>query len=286
MAKSTGLGKGIGALITSMGEDSYRQGAVEVNINNIEPNTNQPRKSFDHDKIEQLAASIKEYGIIQPLIVKREGNIYKIIAGERRWRAARVAGLKTIPIIERDATSREIMEIALIENIQREDLNPIEEAEAYERLMHECNLTQEKLSEVVSKNRSTIANSLRLLGLSSEVRNYVISCQLSAGHARTILSLENRDFQVLAANKILEENLTVRETELYIKKVNMYGLHAKADTVKKQVNPDISSMQNRLRDALGTKVTFKDNNGKGKIQIDFYSIEDRERILQYLLNKE
>ena len=193
-AKKGGLGQGLGALIstaaeTDNGVEEAQSGVKEVKISEIEPDSGQPRKNFDKEKIEALAESIKEHGLIQPIIVTKAEEGYKIIAGERRWRAARVAGLKTVPVIEREATPREIMELALIENIQREDLNPIEEAEAYEKLMTEYHITQEKLSSIVSKSRPAIANSLRLLNCDKPIRQMLIDGQLTAGHARAILAL-------------------------------------------------------------------------------------------------
>jgi ParB family chromosome partitioning protein len=279
-AKRGGLGRGLNALINEA-EIGGSNSVKEININEIEPNDKQPRKHFDQEKIEQLAASIKEHGIIQPLIVKNEKGYYKIIAGERRWRAARVAGLKTVPVIERDTTPREEMELALIENIQREDLNPIEESEAYEQLMSEYNLTQEKLSEVIGKSRPAIANALRLLSIADEIKKYVIDGELSAGHARALLSCEEKAQQIRFTEKIIEEQLSVRETEELIRN---YNLAKKAVVKKFEKDADIETILDKLRQSLKTKVKLVDRKGKGKIEIEYYSVEQREKLIDYLIS--
>ena len=292
MAKKSGrsgLGQGIGALIPGNNlEEDLSSGIKEVKISEIEPGEGQPRKTFDKDKINALAESIKEHGLIQPIIVSKEKNCYRIIAGERRWRAARVAGLKTIPVIEREASPREIMELALIENIQREDLNPIEEAEAYEKLMSEYQLTQEQLSSIVSKSRPAIANSLRLLGCDKPIREMLVSGALTAGHARAILGLSEAEERVACAKKVAEEQYSVRQTELYVKKL-LYRKQQEENPVTEPVDvfksSDIQHVQNQLKSALGTKVKLDDKNGKGKIVIEYYSSDERERLIEYLTKK-
>ncbi len=286
-SRKGGLGKGIDALIAPS-EEEISQNVIDININDIEPGDGQPRQVFDEEKIEQLARSIKEHGIIQPLIVTKEGNIYKIIAGERRWRAARVAGLKTVPAIERSATPQQIMEMALIENIQREDLNPIEEAEAYSRLMNEHNITQERLSEVVGKSRSAIANTVRLLNFSTEIKVMIVNDVLSAGHARAILALEDESERAKVAKEVVEKGYNVRQTESLVKKI-MLSKSIKDEKTEEKEDDDntvsrieIMHVQEKLRSALGTKVKLDDINGKGKITIEYFSPDERERLIEYL----
>ena len=216
--KKSALGRGLGALLEDVKEET-NNGVIEVEINKIEPGKGQPRKNFDKEKIEALAVSIKEHGIIQPLIVTKDKDIYRIIAGERRWRAAKIAGCKTIPVIERTASTQEIMELALIENIQREDLNPIEEAEAYSKLMKEFFMTQEQVSSVIGKSRSAIANTLRLLNFSEKIRTMLISGEITVGQVRPVLSLEGKELQDKAAVYIAESGLNARQAELYVKKL-------------------------------------------------------------------
>ena len=258
----------------------------------VEPSKDQPRKKFDDEKLEDLAESIRIHGMIQPIIVRQEGNSYRIIAGERRWRAARSAGLKKVPVIIREATDRQVHELALIENIQREDLNPIEEAEAYRQLTVDYKLTQEELAGIVGKkSRSEIANRMRLLNLAEEVKQMLISGELTAGQARPLLSLPD-EFQAAAAKTVIEKGMSARQVEAYVKKVvsdkkndeetDEYNniAETKDDIAEKR---DIEVMQGRLRNALGTKVKLDDNKGRGKIVIEYYSADERERILEYLL---
>ena len=297
--KKKGLGLGIDAFFkTSENELSEAQtnadnekeskvGAVmEVNIFDVEPGEGQPRKAFDEEKINQLAASIKEHGVIQPLIVVKKDKVYQIVAGERRWRAARIAGLKTIPVIEKSMTKREVLEVALIENLQREDLNPIEEAEAYQRLINEYSLTQENLSEILSKSRSAIANTLRLLTLNDNVRKMVISGELSEGHARALLGLKkSTDIEKVAA-KAVERGLNVRQTENLVKLTNNppQGTDKKSENDVDLYSLAIKDTEKKLKERFGTKVTFTDKEGKGKIQIEFFTSDEREKILSMLLN--
>jgi len=269
-----GLGRGLGALIDV--DESQNNGVLEIKITNIEPNSNQPRRYFDDDKLSQLAESVKTHGVVQPIIVRKEGDIYRIIAGERRWRAARLAGLDTIPAIVKDVSNKQLMEMALIENIQREDLNPIEEAEAFNRLMKEFSMTQEQLSVTVGKSRSAIANSVRLLSLCDEVRKLVESGELSNGHARALLAIENKDIQLRLVAQIIEKKLSVRETEDLIKRLLSDKKKEKTVLENKEVYSDI---EDKLKNIFGTKVKLISNNKKGKILIEYYSNEELDRIL-------
>lgn len=287
--KRNALGKGLGALIE---DNSIDTGVNEVEIMRVEPAAGQPRKSFDQEKLEDLAESIKQHGMIQPIIVRQEGNIYRIIAGERRWRAARIAGLKKVPVLIRDATDRELHELALIENIQREDLNPIEEAEAYRQLVIDYKLTQEELAGIVgNKSRSEIANRMRLLNLDQAVKDMLIEGKLTPGQARPLLSLP-MDVQVSVANTICEKGLSARQVEELVKKISsVKSVYSgdKSDTGSGEdkdetsILRDIEIMQARLRSALGTKVKLEDKKGRGKIVIEYYSADERERLLEYLL---
>ena len=270
-----GLGKGLGALIASETNDD-NTGVIEVKINEIEPNSDQPRKYFDDDKLSQLSESIKQHGVIQPIIVKKDNNMYTIIAGERRWRAAKLAGLTKVPVLIKEYTDKQVMEIALIENLQREDLNPIEEADAYQRLMEEYNLTQEQIADTLGKSRPAIANTLRLLSLPNSIKNYVVSGDLSSGHARCLIVLSEEIKQQVAARYIIDNKLSVRETEKYVKKIH-------EDTPKKidKINPDIVDIENRLKNILGTKVKLLAKNNKGKITIEYFSNDELDRIIDF-----
>ena len=252
----------------------------------LEPNKDQPRKKFDEEAIEELAQSIKQYGIIQPIIVCKRDDYYQIIAGERRWRAAKKAGIREVPVVVKEYTEKEIAEISLIENIQREDLNPIEEAKSYKRLIDEYKLTQEELSERVSKSRTEIANKMRLLKLHDDVQKMLISGALSAGHARALLGLEVKKDQLKAANEIIEKSLSVRQTEDLVKKMNV----PKKEKEGKSKTEDslefvYKDLEKRLSDCLGTKVKIsrKDKN-KGKIEINYYSEDELDR-LYGIINK-
>jgi ParB family chromosome partitioning protein len=285
-AKRSALGKGLSAL---MEENTINPGITEVDIMRVEPSGDQPRKNFDQEKLEDLAESIKIHGMIQPIIVRQEGSSYRIIAGERRWRAARLAGLKKVQVIIRDANDRQIHELALIENIQREDLNPIEEAEAYRQLTVDYKLTQEELAGIVGKkSRSEIANRMRLLNLADEVKQMLIEGKITAGQARPLLSVPG-DMQVKVAKIVAEKGLTARQVEAYVKKLAAGAAEAKEPDDEAETKEEIAErreievMQGRLRNALGTKVKFDDNKGRGKIVIEYYSKDERERILEYLL---
>lgn len=271
-----GLGKGLGALISSA--DTEVSGVREMKINEIEPNAGQPRKYFNDDKLSQLAESIKIHGIVQPLIVKREEDTYKIVAGERRWRAARLAGLETVPVIVKEMSSKQVMEVALIENIQREDLNPIEEAEAYDKLMTEFEMTQEDIAIAVGKSRPAIANAVRLLTLQDKLKNLVISGQLSSGHARALLSIEDKSLQLKATEEILTKDLNVRDTEKLVKKV----LSRKEKKPARKLDEEYAALEDKFREILGTKVKIVRNNKSGKIMIEYYSVEELERIVEMI----
>lgn len=289
-----GLGKGLDSLIPSSAAvtnkaDVKRGDKPEapdtfVDINLVEPNREQPRKHFDEDALQELSESIRQYGLIQPILVQDRKTYYEIIAGERRWRASKMAGLKKVPVIIRNLSEQEIVEISLIENIQREDLNPIEEAQAYKRLLEEFHLKQDEVAERVSKSRTAVTNSLRLLKLCDEVQQMIISNMLSTGHARAIISVEDPEEQYTLAQKIFDEKMSVREVEKYIKGM---GKSAKP---KKKKNESLEaiydSTEEKLKQALGTKVqiTSRDKEGSGKIDIEFYSHDDFERIIEKLLS--
>ncbi len=306
MAKRTGLGKGLGAIfgedvVDMQPEKEMKNVSRETSNQNIdtedkigkeymmklsliEPNSEQPRKDFNQELIQELAASIKNYGVLQPLLVKKVGDHYEIIAGERRWRAAKEAGLKEIPVVIREYTKQQSMEISLIENVQREDLNPIEEAVAYQRLMQEFDLTQEEIAERVSKNRATITNSMRLLKLDNRVQEMLIQSQLSSGHARALLSLENEEQQYQIALKIVSERLSVREVE---KLVKTFGKQKKNGKEKEQEDKDLSfifkDLEERMRQIMGTKVNInKRDCNKGKVEIEYYSEAELERIVELI----
>ena len=273
------LGKGLGALIPDLSvlDENERKslGIMDVELDKIVPNEYQPRKVFNDEKLKELAASIKEQGVIQPIIVHRIGTNFGLIAGERRWRAARLAGLKSIPALVREATKRELIEQALIENIQREDLNPLEAAEAFKRLQDEFKLTQEDLARRVGKERSTITNFLRILGLPKEIKQHLATGALSMGHAKALLSLERLRDQMLAANQIVKKALSVREAEALASR-----LKKPVKEKKKLTNTEHKAVEERLRKSLGTKVSITPKAKGGKIVIEYYSGEELERILE------
>lgn len=255
-----------------------------LNINRIEPNKSQPRKNFNEDALQELADSIKQFGVIEPLVVVKRKGYYELIAGERRWRAARLAGLKEVPVVIKDYDDQQVVEIALIENIQREDLNPIEEALAYQRLIEEFSLTQDEVAERVSKSRTTITNALRLLKLCDKVQQMLIDDMLSTGHVRTLVTITDPDLQYETAMYIFDKKLSVRETESYVKK--LLNKKPKSQTTEKE-DEDLSflykALEERLKESLGTKTTIKaKNKNAGKIEIEYYSQEDLERITQLL----
>lgn len=283
MSKKFGLGKGLGALIPEdISEDNALiNGIQNIDISLIKANNTQPRKSFDEEKIMELAESIKQYGVIQPILITKDDKefTYTIVAGERRWRAAKLAGIKEIPVIIKELNKKEILEISLIENIQRQDLNPIEEAKAYKNLLEDFNLTQEELSKRIGKSRTAITNCIRLLNLDERVQEYVIDGVLTEGHGRTLLSIENNELQYKISQMIIDEKLSVRETEKLIKSLNKDTHNEKSE---KQVNPYYQDIKNKLEELFGTRVFLNSNNDKGKIQIEYYSEEDLQRILDIL----
>lgn len=294
-----GLGRGISNLINVDDENEKKEDNVvvkevvkevvkavkvpsetKVKLSLIEPNKDQPRKAFDEDALIELSESIKQYGVLQPLLVQKKDNYYEIIAGERRWRAAKLAGVKEVPVVIKDYSSQEVMEIALIENIQREDLNPIEEAKAYQRLIKDYRLKQDEVAEKVSKSRAAITNSLRLLKLDERVQDMVMEGKISSGHARTIISIEDKDKQYMIAQKIFDEKLSVREVEKLMK-----TLDAPEKKEKKLPENDFvyRDLEQKLKNIMGTQVIIKNkSNNKGKIEIDYYSQAELERIYDLL----
>lgn len=262
--------------------ESESEKVLSVKISLVEPNREQPRKKFNEEGIEELAASISQYGVIQPLLVQWKDNYYEIIAGERRWRAAMKAGLKEIPVIVKEYSNKEAVEISLIENIQREDLNPIEEALAYERLVMEFEMTQEQVAERVSKSRSAVTNSMRLLKLEGDVREMIISGDISEGHARTLLSLPTAEAQKLIADRIIKEKLSVRDTEKLVKKLvsDVKRPVKKRDYEKEAI---LGNLSEQLKNILGTKVSISENSRhRGKIEIEYYSDDELNRIFEML----
>lgn len=261
-------------------EGQNGNGEIVLKINDVEPNKNQPRKNFNEDSLLELSESIKLHGIVQPLVVAKQKDYYEIIAGERRWRAAKMAGLKEVPVVIKDYSPQEIMEVALIENIQREDLNPVEEARAYQRLIKEYNLKQDEVAEKVSKSRTAITNSLRLLKLDDRVLDMLVNETISSGHARALLGIEDKDEQYRVANEVFDGKLSVRETEKFVKKLN--------NPVKKQEKKELKNdfvyrdLEEKLKQKIGTKVRInRKTEQKGKIEIEYYSPEELEKILNY-----
>lgn len=283
-----GLGKGLDALIPAgdkkiTKEENTKGAETVVKITKVEPNRSQPRKNFDEDALQELADSIKQFGLLQPILVQDKGEYYEIIAGERRWRAAKLAGLKEVPVIIRNYSSQEIVEISLIENIQREDLNPIEEAQAYKRLLTEFNLKQDEVAERVSKSRTAVTNSMRLLKLCDGVQQMIIDDMLSTGHARALIPIEDPELQLQLAQRIFDEKLSVREVEKLVKSI----LKPAEEKPKKEEIPQslmyiYQNIENKLKDKLSRKVAIspKGKNGSGKIEIEFYSNDDLEKLIE------
>ncbi len=302
--KSRGLGKGLDALIapsavagkkeTEKGEskkavtqntDSSTESGGEtlVKITLVEPNPNQPRKNFDDEALAQLADSIKQHGIFQPITVQDRGNHYEIIAGERRWRAAKLAGLKEVPVIIKHYTEEEIFEIALIENLQREDLNPIEEALAYKQLSERFNLKQEEVAEKVSKSRSAVTNSMRLLKLCDKVQQMIVEDKLSTGHARAIIPIEDEEQQLALAEKIVKDKLSVRDVEKLIKNISKPTPEKKVKQEDESLNAVYRDIEEKLKAKLGTKVSISPKgDGSGSLNIEFYSHDDLEHLIEVL----
>lgn len=291
--KTKGLGKGLDILIpeTVMKDNNpkviekvvEKPVEIKIKLSKIEPNRDQPRKNFEEDALLELSDSIKQFGIIQPLVVQEREGFYEIIAGERRWRAAKLAGLREVPVIIKKYNEQEILEISLIENIQRENLNPIEEALAYKKLIHHFNLKQDEIAERVSKSRTAVTNSLRLLKLDDRVQQMVIDDKISTGHARTLIVIEDNDLQYHLANRIFDEKLSVRETEKLIKKIISEKVES---TVKKETsNHDFifRNIEDKITSIVGTKVKINQkSNNKGKIEIEFYSNDELERIFDLI----
>jgi ParB-like partition proteins len=278
--KKHGLGRGLGALIPE--EVQEQKGTTSIDINLISSNDSQPRKHFDQEKIIELAQSIKEHGIIQPIVLTRNGENYTIVAGERRWRAAKSIGLKEVPSIVMELSDKQILEISLIENLQREDLNPIEEALAYKKLIYDFKLTQEELGNKVGKSRTTITNSMRLLNLDNRVQDYLIEGVISEGHGRALLGISDMEMQYNLSQRIIDEELSVREVEAIIKSIAKNN-NEKENQSKNEVNPYLQDVKFKLENYFGTKVDVSSNkNNKGKIEIEYYSNEDLNRILEIL----
>ncbi len=291
--KGKGLGKGLDTLIPSEyvppkkakeEQQGTNQAETIVKITKVEPNREQPRKHFDEDALQELADSIKQFGLLQPILVQDRGDYYEIIAGERRWRAAKLAGLKEVPVIIRNYTSQEIVEISLIENIQREDLNPIEEALAYKRLLEEFNLKQDEVAERVSKSRTTVTNSMRLLKLCDGVQQMIIDDMLSTGHARALIPIEDAEQQLQLAQRIFDEKLSVREVEKLVKAILKPDDKPKKEEPPKNLQYIYQDIEDRLKEKLSRKVSInaKGKNGAGKIEIEFYSNEDLDRLIEFL----
>lgn len=303
--KKMGLGRGLNTLIPKapiVDEEDVEQVKKKVSrsskskkkaepekeltlpIDKIEPNPDQPRNQFDEDTLQELSDSIKQYGMLQPILVTPKDDFYEIIAGERRWRAAKQAGLKKIPVIIKNYTEQEIVEISLIENIQREDLNPIEEAFAYKRLLEEFNLKQDEVAERVSKSRTAVTNSIRLLKLNEKVQQMVIDDMIQTGHARALLGIEDLEKQYNMAQKVFDEKLSVRETEKLVKKVQKEKEEVEKTKMDKQLEIVYQDLEEKMKQILGTKVSInaKDEN-KGKIEIEYYNKEDLDRLIDMIL---
>ena len=290
-AKKARIGKGLDALIPSGGVSKTvekpakvadKDGVVNVKISKVEPNREQPRKNFDEDALQELAESIKQFGVLQPILVQERDDYYEIIAGERRWRAANIAGLKEVPVIIRNLTEQEIVEIALIENIQREDLNPIEEAQAYKRLLTEFNLKQDEVAERVSKSRTAVTNSMRLLKLSDEVQQMVIDEMITTGHARALLAIEDPEQQYILAQKVFDEKLSVRDIEKLVKNLGKTKVQKKSK--EKQLTAIYQEIEEALKGKLSTKVSIvAKENGAGKIEVEFFSHEELDRLMDIIM---
>lgn len=291
--KRGGLGKGLDSLIPDKKvnkevtvqkkkEETVKNGEQMMKVSMIEPNREQPRRMFEEDSLLELADSIKQFGVLQPILVQKKSDYYEIIAGERRWRAAKLAGIKEVPVIIREFTEQQAVEIALIENIQRENLNPIEEAMAFKRLLEEFSLKQDEVAERVSKSRTAVTNSMRLLKLDSRVQQMIIDDMISTGHARTLLAIEDGEQQYVLANKIFDEKLSVRETEKLIKELK----NPKKEKKKPVVENDFiyRDSEEKLKSKMGTKVSVNNKaNGKGRIEIEYYSEKEFERIFEMLM---
>lgn len=296
--KKKGLGKGLDSLIpdnkqvkpakpeiSSETDEVSGTGEQMMKINMVEPNREQPRKKFEEDALLELADSIKQFGILQPLLVRKRKDYYEIIAGERRWRAAKLAGIKEVPVIIKDYTEQEIVEIGLIENIQRENLNPIEEAMAFKKLLEEFNLKQDEVAERVSKSRTAVTNSMRLLKLDDRVQQMIVDDMISTGHARALLAIDEKEQQYDLANQIFDEKLSVRETEKLVKEIK--NPKKQTTVVKKKVENSFiyDDLANKMKEVMGTKVSISSKgNGKGKIEIEYYSDMELERMFEMIMS--
>ncbi len=282
MAKSK-LGRGLGSFFDEEPEIKKGDRVETLRITQVEPNKNQPRHTFNNDKIEELSESIKEHGVIQPIIVVKNDDMYKIVAGERRWRAAKKAGLKEIPAVVRNYSEFQIAQIALIENLQRENLNPIEEALGYQTLINKFSMTQEDVSAKIGKSRSAIANSIRLLSLDEPIREKLISGEISSGHARALLSIEFPEIRMVLLESIISKGLNVRQSEALAKQLQeTKPRKKKVNPINEQLKAQLEVLENRLSSYLGTKVTLIHDKKKGKIEIEYYGNEDLDRILSLI----
>ena len=288
-ANKRGLGKGLDSLIPAQSKVSTKDvqensgPATMVSINKVEPNREQPRRKFDEDALQELSDSIKQIGVLEPLIVQDRGKHYEIIAGERRWRAAKLAGLKEVPVIIKKLTEREIVAISLIENLQREDLNPIEEAMAYKRLLEEFKLKQDEVADTVSKSRSAVTNSMRLLKLTDEVQQMVIDEKLTTGHARALIPIEDAKQQIELAERVFDEKLSVRDVEKLVKDLGKEKKQKKEKQIDAGLQAVYQKLEEKLKTQLGTKVSIvPKENGSGKLEIEFYSHDELERIMSMI----
>ena len=285
MGKKFALGKGLSALIPEDLVESEQQdekGKMLIPLNEIRNDNNQPRKAFDNDKIAELTESIKTHGIIQPLILRKDKDEnYIIVAGERRWRAAKMAGLKDVPAIVMELSEKDVLEISLIENIQRQDLNPIEEASAYKKLLSDFNLTQEDLSKRIGKSRTAITNTMRLMNLDIRVQQYIIEGIITEGHGRALLGIKDKEIQYELSQKVIDENLSVRELERLVKRI-LEGKTSEEKETNNELNPYYKEIKNQLQSYFGTKVNISNKNNKGKIEIEYYSQDDLQRILDII----
>ena len=300
MAVKKGLGKGLDSLIPDKVStkpapkeaaaekpvSEHAADAVIMDIDKVEPNREQPRKKFDEDKLLELAESIRQFGVLQPLLVQERDDYYEIIAGERRWRAAKKAGIKEVPVVIKNLTEQEIMEISLIENIQREDLNPIEEAQAYKRLLTEFNLKQDEVAERVSKSRTAVTNSMRLLKLCDEVQQMIIDDMITTGHARALISIEDAEQQYTIAQKVFDEKLSVRDVEKLVKNLNKPEKAKKEPITDKALEAVYQDLEEKLKQSLGTKVAITSKGaGAGKLEIEFYTHDDLEKLTELLTGR-
>ena len=278
-----GLGKGLDALLASSSTEEERNSVLDLSVHLIDPGEEQPRKQFDQDKLETLAESIRAHGVVQPIIVRKTGDRYALVAGERRWRASRLAGLKFIPAIVKEYSTRDVMEIALIENLQREDLNPIEEAEAFQRLMHDYELTQEQVAGIVGRSRSAVANTVRMLSLPTSVRGYLIDGRLTSGHARTLVALADATLQEQLATQIIEKDLNVREAEQLVARLEKGRTQKPKLPKEEKGQAEMADLCDRLRGFFGTQVDIKGSAARGKIEVSYFSSEELDRLIELLL---